>query len=49
MKEQKKQDGHNGEASALKTVDTSHASLPQTPVDQNANGSITYTDETSQI
>jgi hypothetical protein len=33
----------------LKTVDTSHASMPQTPVDQNANASITSTDETSQI
>ena len=27
------------ESAALKTVDTSHASLPQTPVDQNAPGS----------
>ena len=35
MKEEKKSDA-NAETAALKTVDTSHASPPQTPVDQGA-------------
>ena len=39
IKEEKKQDGQVIEQAALKTVDTSHSSLPQTPIDQNAPGS----------
>lgn len=33
LKEEKKQEGVQAESATLKTVDTSHASLPQTPND----------------